>query len=66
MKSLELKINGMTCHHCIKAVEVKLSELGVESHHVDINKAIVKFDENKISERDVYNAIDDAGYKVAR
>ncbi len=65
MKSIELKINGMTCHHCIKAVEVKLSKLNVESHEVQINKAIVTFDDSRISEKEIFTAIEEAGYKVA-
>lgn len=54
----------MSCQHCVQAVEVELEELGVESYKVEIGSAKVKYDENKISEDDLFKAIDEAGFKV--
>ncbi len=65
MTKKEFKINGMTCHHCVKAVEIELEELGVNSYEVEIGSAIVEYDENKISEDQIINAISEAGYQVA-
>ncbi len=65
MVKKEFKINGMTCHHCVKAVEVELEELGVYSHEVEIGSAVVEWDDNKISEEQIINAITEAGYQVA-
>jgi len=64
MTEKKLNIEGMTCHHCVKAVEVELEDLGVESYDVQIGLAIVKYDETKISEHDLFKAIDEAGYKI--
>lgn len=64
MTEKKINIEGMTCHHCVKAVEVELEDLGVESYDVQIGLAIVKYDETKISEHDLVKAIDEAGYKV--
>lgn len=58
------KIEGMSCQHCVKAVEVELNEIGVDQIEVEIGSAKVKFDEIKISDKDIVNAIDEAGFKV--
>ncbi len=65
MVKKEFKINGMTCHHCVKAVEIELQDLGVNSYEVEIGFAVVEYDENKISEDQIINAISEAGYQVA-
>ena len=65
MVKKEFKINGMTCHHCVKAVEIELQDLGVNSYEVEIGFAVVEYDENKISEDQRINAISEAGYQVA-
>ena len=66
MTQKEFKIEGMTCHHCVKAVVIELNKLNVESHQIDIGTAFVSFDELKIKEDDVVKAIEEAGYKVIR
>ena len=60
------KIDGMTCHHCVKAVEVELSETGVEQYDVEIGSAKVKYDENKVTEKEIETAIEEAGYQVVK
>ena len=64
MKKQEFKIEGMSCHHCVKAVVIELDKIGVNSHQVDIGNAIVEYDENKLTEQDIKNAVDEAGFKV--
>jgi copper chaperone len=57
-------IEGMNCQHCVKAVEVELSEIGVEPIEIEIGSAKVKFDETKFSDKDIINAVDEAGFKI--
>ncbi len=64
MTKKEYKIEGMTCHHCVKAVEIELDEIGVNSREVEIGSATVEYDENRISDDQVVKAIEEAGYKV--
>jgi len=64
MVKSKFEIEGMTCHHCVKAVTIELDKLGVNSHQVDIGEAVVEYDENKINEKDIAEAIEEAGYKV--
>lgn len=60
----QFKVDGMTCHHCVKAVVMELDKLDVNSHQVDIGEVIVEYDENKVEEKQIVNAIEEAGYKV--
>ena len=59
-----IKIDGMNCQHCVKAVEVELEEIGVDSFEVEIGSAKVKFDESKITDKDLHKAVDEAGFIV--
>jgi copper chaperone len=65
--STTLNVKGMSCSHCVNAIETALKELGVESVNVDLNgnKVNVSFDENVVSLEKVKEAIEDAGYDVA-
>ncbi|MBI5474026.1 MAG: heavy-metal-associated domain-containing protein [Ignavibacteriae bacterium] len=66
MKSEELKIEGMSCGHCVMSVKKELGKLsGVVVEDVQIGKARVQYDESKVSRSDLVRAIDEAGYKVA-
>ena len=64
MKTQEFKISGMTCQHCVKAVEIELEELGIDKYEVDIGTAKVNFDEKKFSVQSIKDAIKEAGYEV--
>ena len=65
MKTKEIKIEGMTCHHCVMAVRKELSKLeNVKVEDVQIGSAKLHYDENKVSEKDLSDAIEEAGYKV--
>lgn len=60
----EFKVEGMSCHHCVKAVVMELDKLDINSHQVDIGRVNVDFDETKVKEDEVKAAIEEAGYKV--
>ncbi|MCB0730901.1 MAG: heavy-metal-associated domain-containing protein [Ignavibacteriae bacterium] len=64
MKQAKFNIEGMSCMHCVKAVEVELEELGVESYDVKVGSAEINYDDSKITEQELVKAIDEAGYKV--
>ncbi len=64
MTKREYKIDGMTCHHCVKAIEIELDDIGVTSREVKMGSAVVEFDESKISDDQIIKAIEEAGYKV--
>ena len=64
---VELKIEGLSCGHCVNAVTTILNETdGVESAIVSLpDSAFVEFDENKTSIDNLKKAINDSEiYKV--
>ncbi|OGU54407.1 MAG: hypothetical protein A2V66_00160 [Ignavibacteria bacterium RBG_13_36_8] len=65
MKELEIKIEGMSCQHCVMAVKKELSKLKLDSIYIEIGKLKVKFDETLIKDSQIAVAIEEAGYKVA-
>ncbi|MCZ7608762.1 MAG: cation transporter [Ignavibacterium sp.] len=60
------KIDGMSCNHCVMAVKKEIQKLDVESLDVKIGEASVTFDEMKVSESQIKEAITEAGYTVIR
>jgi formate dehydrogenase gamma subunit len=64
MKSL--KVKGMTCQHCVLAVQKTLSSLdGVRNVEVDLTKGEVLFENPKnVSEDALREAIENAGFQV--
>lgn len=68
MEKVTLSVKGMSCGHCVKAVEGSVGELnGVQHVEVNLNEAkvTVEFDQNKVSLESIKEAIDDQGYEVA-
>ncbi|MEO8233764.1 MAG: cation transporter [Ignavibacteriota bacterium] len=59
-----IKIEGMTCHHCVMAVKKELQKLDLQNLDVKIGEATVEYDETKIKEESIKAAIEEAGYKV--
>lgn len=53
----------MNCGHCVGAVREALEQVpGVEVRDVVIGKATVAFEPGAVTESDLIDAIDDAGY----
>lgn len=68
MASITFKVDGMSCQHCVKAVEGALNKLdGVRSAAVDLGKgtARVEYDESRVKPEQMKAAIEDQGYDVA-
>ncbi|MGX1373308.1 copper chaperone [Priestia megaterium] len=68
MEKVTLSVKGMSCGHCVKAVEGSVGELnGVQHVEVNLNEAkvTVEFDQNKVSLESIKETIDDQGYEVA-
>jgi len=67
-KQTSLQITGMTCATCAGTVERKLSQLrGVSKAAVNLasEKATVEYDPSQATEKDLVQAVEDAGYGVA-
>jgi len=64
MKEQEYKIQGMSCQHCVMAVETELKEAGFNKFSVEVGSAKVECDGSEASENKIKSAIEEAGYKV--
>jgi copper chaperone len=65
MAEATIKIDGMSCQHCVMRVKKAIDNLaGIKSSQVETGKATVSFDESQIQKKDIENAITKAGYKV--
>lgn len=67
MRESRFKIKGMTCPHCVAAVENSVRGLeGVITVQADLTKsnAFVQYDEGKVKKKDIENAITEEGYEV--
>ena len=61
-----IKIEGMSCQHCVMAVKKEIEKLNVQKLDIKIGEAIVEFDESKVSEENIRQAIKGAGYIVSK
>jgi len=61
-----IKIEGMGCDHCIMSVKKSLSRLDLNDIKVEIGSAEVDFDENKVCEKEIVDAIEKSGYPVEK
>jgi len=67
MEHVTLNVSGMSCGHCVKAVEGSVGELqGVKKVSVILDKGQVdvEFDANVVSLSTIKETIDDQGYDV--
>ena len=66
MDRIKLKINGMTCGHCVSAVDRALRGVnGVQVEQVGVGSATVSYDPSATSTDAITQAIADEGYTVA-
>lgn len=67
MKNITLEVQGMSCGHCVNAIEGSLGQLaGVEQVNVNLADAQVNvvFNEAKVSLDKINETIEDKGYEI--
>lgn len=67
MQTVTLNVQGMSCGHCVKAVEGRVGQLeGVNQVNVKLDEALVEvaFNETKVSLDKIKETIEDEGYDV--
>ena len=63
MSIQEFEIEGMSCQHCVGRVRAALDELaGVEIQDLDIGRARLALEDQRVSRSDILAAIQSAGY----
>ncbi|MFC4100147.1 copper chaperone CopZ [Paenibacillus xanthanilyticus] len=66
MQRETLKVEGMSCGHCVSSVEGAVKKLGNAEAKVDLagKSVTVEFDASKVSLSAIKEAIEDQGYDV--
>ena len=67
MEKVTLNVEGMSCGHCVKAVEGSVGALnGVSTVKVDLEdkKVDVEFNQDEVTLDVIKETIDDQGYEV--
>ncbi|HET7469668.1 MAG TPA: heavy-metal-associated domain-containing protein [Gemmatimonadales bacterium] len=65
MQHLTLHIDGMSCGHCMNAVNRALAELpGVEVESVRMGRAELRYDDQQVNPARIEAAVADAGYRA--
>ena len=55
----EVKVVGMHCPNCVKAIELSLTYLdGVD------DAKIIDYDASKVSDEDIQDAVEEAGFSI--
>jgi len=68
MEKVTLNVSGMSCEHCVKAVEGSVGKLeGVNSVKVNLDASTVdvEFNSDSVTLEAIKETIDDQGYDVA-
>ena len=69
IKETSLQITGMTCAACATRIEKGLNKMdGVEEANVNLalEKSLIKYDPEKLSEKDFEKKIQDLGYGIVK
>ncbi|HUO78480.1 MAG TPA: heavy-metal-associated domain-containing protein [Thermodesulfovibrionales bacterium] len=67
MADTSIKVEGMSCQHCVMRVTKALQGLsGIQDLDVQIGEVKLRFDEHLLKKEDIVKAIENAGYKVTR
>ena len=67
MENVILNVNGMTCGHCVKAVETSVGALaGVQEVKVDLaeKKVAVAYNKDAVTVEQIKETIDEQGYDI--
>ena len=65
MDRITMKIDGMSCGHCVSSVDKALKKIGgVKVESVAIGNATVSYDPSAVSAEQIADAVADEGYSV--
>jgi copper chaperone len=65
MKQVTLKVEGMSCNHCVMTIEDTLKNMGAEGKVNLADKSVsVTFDEQRLALEQIKEAIEEQGYDV--
>jgi copper chaperone len=62
MKTQTLQIDGMSCQHCVMELRKQLSKLDITIKNVQIGSAEITYNEEKVTQKQLEQAVIEAGY----
>jgi copper chaperone len=62
--NLTLKVEGMSCQHCVNAIKKQLEKSGLKNFNVKIGLVEINLSDTNFQLSDIKNMIEEAGYKV--
>ena len=62
MRTKTLLIDGMSCQHCVMELKKQLTKLDVKINDVQIGSAKIDYDDEKISQAQLEEAVKEAGF----
>ena len=67
MSSATYRVPGMTCGHCVSAIESELAAVpGVESVQVELETKVVAVSGEPLDDEAIRAALEEAGYEAER
>ncbi len=63
----KLEIQGMSCQHCVMALQKELQKVesvGIQS--ISVGNAVLQIDETKVTDQVLKNAVEKAGYTLVK
>ena len=65
MSAKTIEVDGMSCQHCVAALKKSLDAIdGVTETNVEVGSATVTFDESKVKDSDLNDAVVQTGFKI--
>lgn len=65
MERVSLKIEGMSCGHCVRTVDQALRGIeGIEVEQVNVGSAIVAYDSSTVKPEEIERAVSEEGFQV--
>jgi copper chaperone CopZ len=62
MKNKILLIDGMSCQHCVMELKKQLTKLDLKIIDVQIGSAKIEYDDEKVSQTRIEEAVKEAGF----
>lgn len=62
--TIQFKVEGMACQHCVMAVQKELNKLNAKDFKVEIGLVEIDPEKNNLSKEQIKQAIEKAGYIV--
>lgn len=64
MKVETLSVSGMSCGHCVIALQNELEDKGITVKEISVGRAVIEYDETSITPDSVTEAVKEAGYQL--